>query len=146
MTMEKVGLTVGNLPARRGDRPRTHPVTPHEQLDQISPGEMRDALYERMRNLPGVVEGRRNVSLPTSKALRLDPHAGNVPYEAFMVGREFVHLHGYHDGSMHLALPPELRDEATERAGPARLAAGVQLHRQLLVGPSPVALGGAEAR
>lgn len=113
--MEKVGLTVGNLPARRGDRPRTHPVTPHEQLDQNAPREMQEALYERMRNLPGVVEGRSNVSLPTSRALHLDLRAGSGPWTAFMVGREFAHLHGYHDGSMHLALPPELRDEAIEK-------------------------------
>jgi hypothetical protein len=31
--------------------------------------------------------------------------------EAFLIGREFAHVHPRYDGSMHMMLPPEAVDE-----------------------------------
>ena len=95
-------------PARSGERPSTQRVMPHQQLDQIAPSEFQEALFERCRTLPGVVTGRSHVSVPGARAFHLEPElAGGVP-EAFMRGTEFAHLHPAYDGSLHLALPPEL--------------------------------------
>ena len=37
------------------------------------------------------------------------------PREAFLVGREFAHIHPPPEGSLHVALPPSLASEAIER-------------------------------
>lgn len=37
------------------------------------------------------------------------------PHEAFMIEREFAHIHPMPDGSLHAALPPEVAGEAIEK-------------------------------
>ena len=37
------------------------------------------------------------------------------PREAFMIGREFAHIHPLPDGSLHAALPPKTAEEAVHR-------------------------------
>ena len=37
------------------------------------------------------------------------------PQEAFMIGREFAHIHPMPDGSLHAALPPESAQEAISK-------------------------------
>jgi hypothetical protein len=93
------------LPERPGPRPATWPMTPHEQLDQIAPVTLQRELWRRMAALDGVTVGRSGISIPATKALHLARGKATGPAAAFLTGTEFAHLHGEHDGSLHVALP-----------------------------------------
>jgi hypothetical protein len=96
------------LPVRVGPRPRTTPTNPHTQLDQ-QPTDRRviEELARRAFALPGVVEEPSRISVPGARALVLAPGEPAGPREAFLVGREFAHLHPDPDRSLHAMLPPE---------------------------------------
>ena len=87
------------LPARAGDRPRTTPTNPHTQLDQ----QPADAY---------VVEAPSGISVPGARALVLAPGEPSGPPEAFLVGREFAHLHPAPDHSLHAMLPLDVAEAA----------------------------------
>ena len=97
---------------RPGTRPSTSPEIPHEQLDQLSPLEIQAELWRRMIALPDITVGPSAKSVPSTKALHLDPAVARGPREAFIDGTEFAHLHGTHDGSLHAALPLEIAQSA----------------------------------
>src|SRR3954452_13222908 len=101
------------LPIRTGDRPRTTPTTPHTQLDQ-QPGDLRwvDELARRVFSLPGVIEEPSRISVPGARALLLAPNEPLGPPEAFLIRREFAHLHPHPDHSLHAMLPTETVTEA----------------------------------
>jgi hypothetical protein len=52
------------------------------------------------------------ISVPGARALWLREALSAGPREAFMIGREFAHIHPMPDGSLHAALPPEIAQEA----------------------------------
>ncbi|MBJ7593239.1 MAG: VOC family protein [Candidatus Dormibacteraeota bacterium] len=109
------------LPRRPGAKPATQPGLPHQQLDQQPADDrLRDALAERVFALPGVAEQLSGVSVPGARALVLDPALAIGPPEAFMVGREFAHLHPGKDHSLHMMLPEPVAEAACE-AGWAEL-------------------------
>ena len=109
------------LPARHGPRPTTSTGMPHSQLDQQPVAHhLRDALAQRVFALPGVSEQPSGISVPGARALVLDPDSTGGPPEAFLVGREFAHLHPGADHSLHLCLPEQLAEEACQ-AGWAEL-------------------------
>ena len=116
------------LPERSGTRPRTTPTNPHTQLDQ-QPTDPRwtQELARRVFALPGVVEEPSRISVPGARALVLAPDEAIGPPEAFLIDREFAHLHPAPDHSLHAMLP---RDTAT-----AAVAAG-------WAEPHPIALRG----
>jgi Family of unknown function (DUF5519) len=62
-------------------------------------------------SLPGVVVGPSAVSVPGARAFHL-PGSTAATREAFMVGREFAHLHPPSDGSLHMVLPPDVAETA----------------------------------
>ena len=103
------------LPKRAGDRPRTTPTNPHTQLDQ-QPADLRwvNELADRVFALPGVLDEPSRISVPGARALILAPGEPTGPPEAFLIEREFAHLHPAPDHSLHAMLPPELVDEAIE--------------------------------
>lgn len=104
-----------DLPARRGDRPRTTPSNPHTQLDQQPDDDRpRRHLEKRLAQLPGVVWRPSMISVPGARALTLPPDAAQAPPEAFMIGTEFAHLHPAPDHSLHLVLPPDLASRVIE--------------------------------
>jgi len=105
------------LPRRAGSRPRTTPTNPHTQLDQ-QPANTRlaEELAKRAFGLPGVVEEPSGISVPGARALVLAPDEPAGPPEAFLVGREFAHLHPAPDHSAHAMLPLDLA-RAAEGAG-----------------------------
>lgn len=100
---------------RAGERPRTTPTNPHTQLDQ-QPTDLRwvEELAERVFALPGVLEEPSRISVPGARALILAPGEPSGPPEAFLIEREFAHLHPAPDHSLHAMLPLELVDEAIE--------------------------------
>ena len=103
------------LPTRRGDRPKTGPAIPHQQLSQTAPIEIQDLLWKRMNTLEHIVTGQSYVSLPDSKALHVLPMYAKGPEQAFFAGTEFAHLHGPSDGSLHLVLSAEDTAEVLEK-------------------------------
>src|ERR687893_1109394 len=103
------------LPNRSGSRPRTTPANPHTQLEQNPQLEVAKQLAHRVFTLPGVEERPSAISVPGAQALWLRNEVPAGPQEAFMIGREFAHIHPLPDGSMHAALPPELAEEAREK-------------------------------
>ncbi|MEA2366647.1 MAG: hypothetical protein QOI32_2159 [Thermoleophilaceae bacterium] len=103
------------LPARGGDRPRTTPTNPHTQLDQQpADAALVEELARRAFALPGVVEEPSAISVPGARALVLAGDEPTGPPEAFLIGREFAHLHPSPDHSLHAMLPPELVDQAID--------------------------------
>lgn len=85
------------------------------QLDQQpTDAEIRDALAGRIFSLEGVEEQPTRISVPGARALCLSAEIQPGPHEAFMVGREFAHLHPEPDSSLHMVLPRELAAAAIE--------------------------------
>jgi hypothetical protein len=102
-------LPVNHFSVRRGPRPRTTPSNPHTQLDQ-QPADtaVRDRLRAELAPLPNVVWRPSGISVPGAQALCLADGSGEGPREAFMIGREFAHLHPYPDYSLHVMVPEPL--------------------------------------
>jgi phospholipase/carboxylesterase len=73
---------------------------------------MQQALAVRLFSLDGVVERPSRISVPGARALVLRDDVPAGPREAFLIGREFAHLHPPYDGSLHAALPQALAEEA----------------------------------
>lgn len=111
----EVPVPVGQLPMRVGGRPETTPTNPHTQLDQ-QPADAapRRALEAALADLPGVRQGPSGISVPGAVGLLLDPAVAAGPAAAFMVPGEFAHLHPDPDHSLHVALPPELAEQAVQ--------------------------------
>jgi hypothetical protein len=103
------------LPPRAGSRPRTTPTNPHAQLDQ-QPTDLRwiEGLAERVFALPGVVEEPSRISVAGARALVLAAGEPAGPREAFLIDREFAHLHPAPDHSLHAMLPPDTVTKAVE--------------------------------
>ncbi len=104
------------LPERSGPAPKTLGQLPHSQLNQHGSDEIIDKLHAWCFALPNVNEEASGISVPGSRALVLqDGVPGNQT--AFMIGREFAHIHPKPDnGSMHLVLPVE-DVEVVKKAG-----------------------------
>lgn len=112
--MDDVWTRTQALPPRRGPRPQTRSGMPHRQLDQNAPPELQEALFQRARALPGVRVAPSGVSVPGARAFVLAEDLAAGPPEAFMIGREFAHLHPPYDGSLHLTLPPAVAARVVE--------------------------------
>ena len=104
-----------HLAERRGPRPRTTTTNPHVQLEQNAPPEQWSELARRAFELADVEERPSLVSVPGARALWLREGIPAGPREAFMAGREFAHIHPLPEGSLHLALPPDLAREAIDK-------------------------------
>ena len=103
------------LPKRRGSRPTTTPTNPHTQLEQNPKREVVEELARRVFALPGVEERPSAISVPGARALWLREGVPAGPPEAFVIEREFAHIHPMPDGSLHAALPPEVAQEAIRK-------------------------------
>lgn len=108
-------MQLPNLPRRRGPRPRTTPTNPHAQLDQHAPAGLIEELARRCFALPDVDEQLSRISVPGARALVLAEDVAPGPPEAFIIGREFAHIHPLPDGSLHMALPPDTARLAMEQ-------------------------------
>lgn len=103
------------LPARRGDQARMTPATPQEQVDQFPQDwSVIDDLSAFAFALDGVVERETRIAPDGSRALTL-PAPTPAPRAAFLVDREFAHIHNPPIGSMHMTLPQPYRTVAVEK-------------------------------
>jgi len=96
-----------NWPLRSGPKPETTRQIPHSQLTQHGPDDVIERLHDWCFSLPDVNNEHSGISVPGARALVL--HEGcNCNPDAFMVGREFAHIHPHPDnGSMHVKLSAE---------------------------------------
>ena len=110
------------------------------QLDQ-QPTDLRwvEELAERVFALPGVVEQPSGISVPGARALVLADGEPAGPPEAFLIGREFAHLHPAPDHSLHAMLPLETAREAIDAGWaephPAALAGRIPQTAVMLYAP-----------
>ncbi len=120
-----------HLPPRVGPRPRTSIEIPHRQLDQ-QPGDSRyvDAILAQAMAWPSVQPQSSAISVAGARALALDVATAAGPAEAFMVGREFCHVHADGDFSLHATLPIPL-------AGAAECAGWAEPHFLARTGHAP---------
>lgn len=113
--MDEYVRRMSRLPARKGPPPRMTATNPQEQLEQF-PGDWRlvEALGDFAFALPGVEERPTQVAPDGSRALTLRP---GLPANraAFLVAREFAHVHNPPVGSMHMTLPSPYRELALEK-------------------------------
>jgi Luciferase len=100
------------LPARAGPRPVTSQRIPHSQLDQQPNARIQAQLARRISGFPGAEERASGISVPGARALCLPPGIPAGPPEAFLIDREFAHLHPVPDSSLHLSLPVSVAGEA----------------------------------
>ena len=100
------------LPIRFGTRPSTTSTAPHSQIDQLPTRPLSSALLERLARLPGVVHGPSRRAPQGTIGLHLQPDDAHRPDRAFLIDREFAHVHAHGDSSLHLILPEPLRSEA----------------------------------
>jgi hypothetical protein len=96
------------FPRRAGPKPRTTDHEPHQQIDQHADPAVWDELHRRCFSLRGVTEEDSKISVPGARALVLDETLARGPEEAFVIEREFAHIHPRPDGSTHLKLPLEM--------------------------------------
>jgi phospholipase/carboxylesterase len=107
---------------------------PQEQRSQNSPHAVQEQLFARIVALPGVTSRQSAISVPGARGFMVETTAG--PLDAFLVPRagEFAHLHPEHDGSLHLALPPDhVRDVVEKGWGVAHPLAGIRLARGMVM-------------
>lgn len=92
------------LNPRSGPKPETTNRLPHSQLTQHGPDDVIQKLHHWCFALPSVANEHSAISVPGARALVL--HEGtHCNHDAFMVGREFAHIHPHPDnGSMHVKL------------------------------------------
>ncbi|MEM9332322.1 MAG: hypothetical protein AAGA53_13420 [Pseudomonadota bacterium] len=91
-----------DLPKRRCVKPDTTRHIPHSQLNQHGTDEIVSKLHEWCFSLPNVNNEHSRISVPGARALVLHDQC-DCNADAFMVGREFAHIHPHPDnGSMHV--------------------------------------------
>ena len=104
------------VPPRAGPRPRTTPHAPHSQIDQVLPEPERlmlsRLLIDALAPLAGVSLGGSYRAPPGTVGLHLDAACAGTDARAFLLGREFAHVHVEDDGSLHAILPEPLRSAA----------------------------------
>jgi hypothetical protein len=126
------------LPQRSGPAPRTTSWAPHVQLDQTATPEMVAALAARVFALPDVEERAGTVADPRERAIWLRDELPAGSSDAFLGNREIGHFHPW-DGSLHIALPPELAKEAVAagwaEVHPVAKAGMAPEHVVMLFGP-----------
>ena len=107
--------TTTRLPSRPGPRPRTSDHLPHRQLDQQpDDGRYLDELLAEAGAWPLTEERPSGISVEGARALTLGQGPAGGPPEAFLVGREFCHVHAHGDFSLHATLPLPLAAAAQD--------------------------------
>ena len=104
-----------DLPPRAGEKPETTSTNPHQQLSQNPKPEVHELLLSKAFDFPHVERRPSAISVPGAQALWLPEEVAGARPEAFLIGREFAHLHPPYDGSMHMMLPSEAVEQLLEK-------------------------------
>jgi hypothetical protein len=103
-----------SLPARSGPAPQTTRNNPQQQTNQIPDRDQYNAFREVIANWPGVIKAPSLRAPPGTIGLFLAPEDAKGPDDAFLLSREFAHLHPLPDGSLHMVLPPDVHAAAVK--------------------------------
>lgn len=104
-----------NLVPRAGQKPDTTSTLPHSQLTQHGPDHIIAKLHNWCFSLPSIANEPSRISVPGSRAMVVHTSV-DCNHAAFMVGREFAHIHPHPDsGSMHVMLPREDAIQVVEK-------------------------------
>ena len=128
-------LPDGTLPRRAGQRPTVSWTIPQEQRSDNAPVDLQEKLFARISSLAGVSTSQSVISVPGARGLMIKPEP-DAPKDAFLVpsAGEFAHQHPSHDGSLHLALPPQLAADAIAKGwAVAHPLAGIRLARGMVM-------------
>ena len=128
-------LPDGTLPRRAGQRPTVSWTIPQEQRSDNAPEDLQEKLFARISSLAGVSTSQSVISVPGARGLMIKPEP-DAPKDAFLVpsAGEFAHQHPSHDGSLHLALPPQLAADAIAKGwAVAHPLAGIRLARGMVM-------------
>jgi len=128
-------LPDGALPRRAGQRPTVSWTIPQEQRTDNAPVDLQEKLFARISSLAGVSTSQSVISVPGARGLMIKPEP-DAPKDAFLVpsAGEFAHQHPSHDGSLHLALPPQLAADAIAKGwAVAHPLAGIRLARGMVM-------------
>ena len=128
-------LPDGTLPRRAGQRPTVSWTIPQEQRTDNAPVDLQEKLFARISSLAGVSTSQSVISVPGARGLMIKPEP-DAPEDAFLVpsAGEFAHQHPSHDGSLHLALPPQLAADAIAKGwAVAHPLAGIRLARGMVM-------------
>lgn len=106
------------LPMRKGERPVTDLRLPHTQISQLPPPalgrELSRWMLEALSGLDHVTLGSSLRAPPGTTGLFLGDQCGCGQERAFLLGREFAHVHIEDDGSLHAILPEPLKQAAMD--------------------------------
>lgn len=97
---------------RAGPRPRTTDMNPHTQLNQQPDLPLTRQLIARMAALDHIALGPSGRAPHGTVGFYIDQAQGSDDPDAFMLGREFAHVHPEPDSSLHLTLPEPVRSDA----------------------------------
>ena len=101
------------LPYRHGEAPKVGKTIPQLQFSDLSPDDIRNKLWGwPFTHFDDVTEEDTRISVPTSRAMWLDPKITAAHDDAFMPppgSREFCHMHL--DGSIHAVVANGVEDE-----------------------------------
>ena len=98
---------------RRGEAPEIGETIPQLQFSDLSPEDIRTKLWDwAFTNFDDVTEEDTRISVPSTRAMWLDPKVAAAHDDAFMPppgSREFCHMHL--DGSIHAVVANDVEDE-----------------------------------
>jgi hypothetical protein len=100
----------GDLPIRTGPAPYTSKHVPHIQVGVEPVPEISKAFLRRIDAIPGVSIHDTIISIAGALGFWLDDGMPLAHPEVIVRGREFGHIHP--DGSLHIALSPDLAARA----------------------------------
>ena len=104
------------VPRRHGPRPQTTDCAPHSHIDQLASDRcaMSAMLMSRLADLPHVELGASRRAPPGTIGLYIEAAHCCAGEQAFLLGREFAHVHVEDDGSLHAILAEPLRTAAID--------------------------------
>ncbi len=112
------------LAFRGGERPDVREVISGagvEQVTQQGAAHLQDELFERARGLEGVRVRTSIIAGSEARALTLEAQLGTFTPAGFIEGREFMFFQPPDDGSIHMALPPDLAIDVLNKGWGQRL-------------------------
>ena len=96
-------------------KPKITSTNPLQQQSQNPTTNVYELLLKAF-DFPHLARRRSTSSVPSAQALWLAGEVAVARPEAFLIGREFAHVHPPYDGSMHMMLPLEAVDEVLAKS------------------------------
>lgn len=108
---EKTEWTIrkGNLP-KTSEAPKNTNIA-HRQLNQNNNNPFWNDILTEIQSWPHIIKKHSEVSVQGAVGFFIDPEYANHDKLKFMRSTEFGHLHPITDGSMHIIVPKDIKEE-----------------------------------